>query len=88
MTPFQALYGRLSPSIPFYRPGATSVHEVDRTLIDRNDILNELKANIMVAQSWMKQQADLGRRDIAYDVGGWVYLKLQSYRQHLVFCRA
>ena len=33
MTPFQALYGRPPPSIPNYQVGASSVNEVDQTLV-------------------------------------------------------
>jgi len=39
MTPFQALYGRLLPSIPIYTAGLSPVHEVDRQLLSRVDLL-------------------------------------------------
>lgn len=35
----------------------------------------------------MKQAADTKRRDIAFDVGDWVFLKLQPYCQHTIFHR-
>ena len=39
MTHFQALYGRPPPSIPNYQVGASSMNEVDQTLVSRNAIL-------------------------------------------------
>ena len=39
MTPFQALYGRLPPTIPSYNKGLSPVHEVDQQLQDRDELL-------------------------------------------------
>jgi hypothetical protein len=39
MTPFQALYGRLPPTIPSYNEGLSPVHEVDQQLQDRDELL-------------------------------------------------
>lgn len=35
----------------------------------------------------MKQTAYAKRRDISFEVGDWVYLRLQPYRQHTIFRR-
>ncbi|KAL6313652.1 hypothetical protein AAG906_010070 [Vitis piasezkii] len=72
MTPFQALYGRLPPTIPHYLMGTTPVHAT----------------NLHAATNRMKQVADSKRRNIEYQVGDMVFLKLQPYRQQSVFCRA
>ena len=40
-----------------------------------------------MARDRMKSQADQHRRDIVYEVGDYVYLKLQPYHQHSVVFR-
>ena len=58
VTHFQALYGRPPPSIPNYQVGASSVNEVDQTLVSRNVILQQLKINLHAAFNQIKQVAD------------------------------
>ncbi|KAK9750069.1 hypothetical protein RND81_02G171000 [Saponaria officinalis] len=40
-----------------------------------------LQFQLQKAQNWMKQQADRNRSEREFNIGDWVYLKLQSYRQ-------
>ena len=58
MTTFQALYGRPPPSIPNYQVGASSVNEVDQTLVSQNAILQQLKINLHATINRMKQVAN------------------------------
>eukprot|EP00261_Vitis_vinifera_P023282 XP_010655166.1 PREDICTED: uncharacterized protein LOC104880390 [Vitis vinifera] len=88
MTPYQALYGRLPPLIPAYPEGLSPVHEVDQTLLHRDELLHQLKTNLEISMNRMKQQADPKRRDIQFAVGNQVLLKLCPYRQQTVFKRA
>jgi hypothetical protein len=87
MTPFQALYGRLPPIIPSYNEGLSLVHEVDQQLQDRDELLQQLKVNLAHLVNRMKQIADTKRRDVSFDVGDLILLKLRPYRQHTVFKR-
>lgn len=87
MTPFKALYGRDPPSLPGYERGATEIQELDEQLIEREAALTDLKTHLERANNRMKQAADSKRRDISFDVGDWVYLRLQPYRQHTIFRR-
>ncbi|XP_035545952.1 uncharacterized protein LOC118348436 [Juglans regia] len=88
MTPFQALYGRLPPAIPSYTEGLSPVHEVDQQLLNRDEILQQLKSNLASSINRMKQIADTKRRAISFDVGERVLLKLHPYRQQTAFKRA
>ncbi|KAA8539774.1 hypothetical protein F0562_026466 [Nyssa sinensis] len=88
MTPFQALYGRLPPTIPRYLIGTSPVHEVDQNLASRDEILCQLKINLHSAINRMKQVADSKRCNIEYQVGDLVFLRLHPYRQQTVFRRA
>lgn len=74
MTPFKALYGREPPPLVRYDIGTTPVLELDEQLAARDEILQVLKHNLERAGNRMKQAANLKRRDIAYEVGDWVYL--------------
>lgn len=88
MSPFQALYGRPPPMIPYYQLGSSPVNEVDQNLASRNDLLNQLKLNLHQASNRMKQMANSKQRDIEFNDGDLVFLKLDPYRQQTVFKRA
>ncbi|KAE8662834.1 hypothetical protein F3Y22_tig00113124pilonHSYRG00171 [Hibiscus syriacus] len=68
MTPYQALYGRLPPLLPTYPEGLSPIHEVDKTLLHRDELLHQLKTNLEISMNRMKKQADSNRRDIQFKV--------------------
>ena len=76
MTPFQALYGRLPPSIPLYSDGLSRVNEVDQNLLHQDKLLQHLKMNLDIAANRMKQTADQSRHSVEFQVGDMVLLKL------------
>ncbi|GJV00617.1 ty3-gypsy retrotransposon protein [Tanacetum coccineum] len=87
MTPFKVLYGRDPPHLIYYGSVPSPVFEVDRYLEERDCILKELKEHLLRAQERMKKQADKHRTDVEFEVGDWVYIKLQPYRQHSLAMR-
>ncbi|KAM1539599.1 hypothetical protein COP2_004470 [Malus domestica] len=84
MSPYQAVYGIEPPTIQMYMAGSTAVHSVDEALQDRDKLLRLLRTNLQLAQHRMKQVYDHKRTEREFNVGDWVYLKLQPYRQHSV----
>ncbi|GJS08273.1 ty3-gypsy retrotransposon protein [Tanacetum coccineum] len=85
MTHFKVLYGRDPPHLIYYGNVPSPVFEVDRYLEERDCILKELKVHLLRAQERMKKQADKHRTE--FEVGDWVYIKLQPYRQHSMAMR-
>ena len=67
-----------------YVLGTTRVEAVDVHLKSRHQILSLLKHNLVLAQERMKLQTDKHRSEKSFEVGQWVYLKLQPYRQMLI----
>jgi hypothetical protein len=47
----------------------------------QQQVLQTLKDNLAMAQNHMKQQADQHRSEISFEVGDWVFLRLQPYKQ-------
>ena len=89
-TTFKVLYGRDPPPLLRFEPGSTANFELDVALRERDEMLDDLKHNLLRAQEIMKQQADKSRRDVEFKEGDMVYLKLQSYRPKTVarrFCQ-
>ena len=86
-TPYQAVYGIAPPTLLSYVPGTTRVQAVDDELRDRDRALKILKENLLKAQTRMKQNADKHRSERVFDVGDWVYLCLQPYRQSFISSR-
>ena len=81
LTPFEALYGYPSLRVMDYVPGITQVGAVDLLLKDRQQLLSLLKHNLIAAQEMMKWYADKKTVDWSFNVGDWVYLRLQPYKQ-------
>ncbi|KAL5844477.1 hypothetical protein ACOSQ3_010531 [Xanthoceras sorbifolium] len=88
LSPFEAVYGVPPPTMLSYVPGTTKVQAVDDYLRTRTEILQDLRQNLTVARDRMKSRADQNRREVTFDVGDYVYLKLQPYRQRSVTFRS
>lgn len=88
MSPFQALYGRLPPTLFRFVHNTTTVDSMEQWLRERDAILDDLKFQLLKNQHRMKLTTDLKRRDVSFTVGEVVYLKLQPYHQQcLARCR-
>ena len=79
-TPFKILYGRDPPVLIRGDVHPTSNPEVNQMLEDRNQMIDVLKEQLCLAQNRMKVQADKHRREVEYQVGDMVFLKIQPYR--------
>ena len=80
MSPFEALFSYAPPLFPAFLE-ATSVPAVNSFLQDRTHLNQLLHENLVMAQNRMKQIVDAHRTERQFDVGDFVYLKLQPYRQ-------
>jgi hypothetical protein len=60
------------------------VNQVDLLLQDRDTLLATLKENLQLAQNRMKVYYDKHHSEREFNVGDWVFLKLQPYRQHSI----
>jgi hypothetical protein len=81
MTPFMALYGYHPPSITSYLKEKSKVQAVEDHIENQQQDLQILKDNLTMAQNRMKQQADQNRSERSFEVGDWVFLRLQPYKQ-------
>ena len=87
-TPYQAVYGQAPPVHLPYIPGDSKVEALDKSLQQREATIKLLKFHLLRAQHKMKHQADKGRSDRHFQIGDFVYLKLQPYRQRSIANRA
>ena len=80
-TPYEVVYGQTPPLHIPYMAKDSPVEAVDRTLQARENTIKLLQFNLKKAQDRMKVQADKKRSEREFEIGSWVYLKLQPYRQ-------
>ena len=55
--------------------------EVEDHIEHQQQVLQLLKDNLNFAHNWMKQHAEQHHNKRSFDVGNWVFLKLQPYKQ-------
>ena len=76
-----ALYGYHPPSITSSLRQNSKVQAVEDHIEHQQEVLQLLKDNLNLAQNQMKQQADQHHTERSFDVGDWVFLWLQPYKQ-------
>ncbi|KAA0042970.1 putative retroelement pol polyprotein [Cucumis melo var. makuwa] len=81
VTPFQVVYERRPPPLIQYGDMETSDSTLDQQPKDRDIALGALKEHLRIAQERMKKYADLKRKDVEFQIGELVFLKIRSYRQ-------
>lgn len=80
MSPFQALYSKVPPSLNYHYHRTSDV-AVNEFLKDHLATQQLIKDNLLKAQECMKWYVDKKRTDREFSVNDEVYLKLQPYRQ-------
>ncbi|GJZ27288.1 retrotransposon-related protein [Tanacetum coccineum] len=81
VSPYEAVYGQTPSLHTPYVAGESAVESVDRSLQARENAIEMLKFHIKRSHDRMKKYADLKRSEREFDVGMWVYVKLQPHRQ-------
>jgi hypothetical protein len=69
---------------PYLNTGAlprSKVQVVNEIMQERHKIIEELRRQLFKAQDKMKKFADGKRSERSFQVGDWMFLKLQPYRQ-------
>jgi hypothetical protein len=77
-SPFKVVYGRDPPSpiLLSYQPGVSWVAAVDKKLQARDEFMTEMRERLIQSQVTMKSYHDQKRREIVFQEGDWVWLKL------------
>ncbi|OMO96556.1 reverse transcriptase [Corchorus capsularis] len=82
-SPFEVVYGRPPPTIASYVIGQTKIAALEDSLLERQNILNELKTNLAHAQNRMKMQADRKHSEKSFSEGDWVVRRIGSVAYEL-----
>jgi hypothetical protein len=80
MSPFQALYGRSCRTpLQWDQPGEKQLFGPD-ILLEAKENIKMIRENLKIAQSRQRSYADTRRRELSFEVGGFVYLKVSLIR--------
>jgi hypothetical protein len=77
-TPFKVVFGRDPPTLASYQPGVARVVALDKQLQHRDEFLAEIRERLLQAQDFIKQSYDKNHRDVHFEVGDWVWLRLHQ----------
>jgi hypothetical protein len=80
MSPFHALYGRnCRTPLHWDQPNERHVFGPD-ILLDAEENIKTVRENLKTAQSRQRSYDDTQRRDLSFEVGNYVYLKVSPIR--------
>jgi hypothetical protein len=80
MAPFEALYGRRCRTPLFWSQTGESQVFGPEVLKDDERQVQMIRENLKVAQSHQKSYTDKRRRDLSFEVGDFIYLKVSPMR--------
>ena len=82
MSPFESLYGYPPPIAREYIINNFKVPTARDYLATFDEAIRILKNHLKQARNHMKQQEDSKRTDRKFEVGDWVFVHLQPYKQN------
>lgn len=80
-TSYEVVYGCLPPNLLQHTPKTAKVQTLEENLYDHDVVLHLLRDHFVKAQERMKVYANRKRKKRQFQIGDWVLLKLQPYRQ-------
>nr|GEW77647.1 hypothetical protein [Tanacetum cinerariifolium] len=69
------------PSLHPYVAVETKNADLEHQLIERDDMLKLLRSNLVKVQDRMRNQANTKRRELAFQEGDYVFVRIKPYRQ-------
>ncbi|XP_071922623.1 uncharacterized protein [Coffea arabica] len=87
MSPFEALFGYKQTPLPLGPYLDSMIPAAAQMLQERTRIVSSIMEHLSKAQNRMKYFADKHRTGREFEVGDWVFLKLQPFRQQTVLVR-
>jgi hypothetical protein len=81
MSPFLELYGYHPPSTTSPLKWNKRVQEVEDQIGYQQEVLKLLNDKLVMSQNRMKQQVYQQRSEMEFEVGDWIHLRLQPYKQ-------
>ncbi|TKC11707.1 hypothetical protein FA727_23805 [Robertmurraya kyonggiensis] len=80
MSPFEALYGRKCRTPLFWNQTGEGKVFGPEVLKQAEEQVQVIRQNLRTAQSQQKSYADVRRRDLSFEIGDFVYLKVSPMR--------
>lgn len=78
---YEVTYGKKPLTIPQYITGTSRVEAIDDFLSNRESVFTELRKKLLKVQEHMKLSADMKRRNVNFECGDLVMVKLRPHRQ-------
>nr|AAL82656.1 retrotransposon protein, putative, unclassified [Oryza sativa Japonica Group]AAM18147.1 Putative gag-pol polyprotein [Oryza sativa Japonica Group] len=76
-TPFKLVYGRDPPSIRAYDASELRVAAVAQSIEERDAFLADVRLRLEQAQQYAKRYYDQKHREVSFEVGAWVWLRVR-----------
>jgi hypothetical protein len=80
MAPFEALYGRRCRTPLMWSEVGERTFFGPAAIVEAEENVDKVKENLKIAQSRKKSYADLKRKDVSFEIGEHVYLKVSPLR--------
>ena len=70
------VYGRDAPALPGYSFGEAKLASVETALRERAEFLVQVREHLLQAQQRSKHYYDANHRELSFEIGDWVWLRL------------
>jgi hypothetical protein len=81
LSPFEAINGYQPSKLLDFVPSTTRVAAVEELLQHMQQVIGLLQDYLVTAQARMKMQADKHRQERQFEIGDWVFFRLQPFKQ-------